>query len=69
MAAGKVGHMDAVSIAASAVAANQAQTRAAIQTSVIKQAHAQQAAFVEMIAEQVKAAPPPGTGGAVDVSV
>lgn len=62
--------MDAVSIAAGAVAASQAQTRAAISAAIVKQAHAQQAAFVEMIAEQAKAAagPPPGMGGQVDLS-
>lgn len=67
--------MDMTGLALSAVAMRQAQTRSAISAEIVKQAHAQEAAFVQMIADQAQAAqalaasPPPGAGSVVDVTV
>ena len=61
--------MDVSSIALSAAAANQSQTRATIATEIVKQQHQAEVALVNMIEQVAKSAPPPTSSGAVDISV
>lgn len=62
-------------IAGMAIAARQADTQMSLAAIMVKQAHDRQAQFVAMIEEQAKAAselaaaPPPGAGTQVDISV